>query len=334
MSKCCVCVAKATRKSQSPYKASHPAPGTRERRKRTQHSQGFSPNKILPLVGGWCCWHGGTQRGQAVCMQVLHYQPALHPHFQLDLVSIPPPGYCTGLYKQRDTSTDWWKNLLHQRSHKWKCLSEEKEGKMNSIRENSFPSTQWSPHTYQLMARHRFFKLAIICSPNFNKFVSSWKRTCQLRDMQHWWTHQGERDMWATLLPKADSPPSPCRHKCVRQYGTGEEQLHTHHSQCSNWDYISCLECTVSSCFSFSDDNLSFYFCLRLPVVEVLFHVEHWNAFAQKEQKLHHYLEWINACKNPNNTVHFNLQNGPDRRGWYWTEVGKLCNGGKGLSKG
>lgn len=192
MSKCCVCVAKATRKSQSPYKASHPAPGTRERRKRTQHSQGFSPNKILPLVGGWCCWHGGTQRGQAVCMQVLHYQPALHPHFQLDLVSIPPPGYCTGLYKQRDTSTDWWKNLLHQKSHKWKCLSEEKEGKMNSIRENSFPSTQWSPHTYQLMARHRFFKLAIICSPNFNKFVSSWKRTCQLRDMQHWWPSGGK----------------------------------------------------------------------------------------------------------------------------------------------
>lgn len=90
MSKCCVYVDKATRKIQSPYKASHSAPDTREKQKRTQHSQGFSPNNILPLVGGWCCWNGTQEKGQAVCMQVLHYQPALHPRFQPDLVSPQP----------------------------------------------------------------------------------------------------------------------------------------------------------------------------------------------------------------------------------------------------
>lgn len=58
----------------------------------------------------------------------------------------------------------------------WKFLNEEKKAKF-------FPSKfpQKSPDTYQLMTRYCFFKLAIISSPNFNEFVSSWKRMCQFR---------------------------------------------------------------------------------------------------------------------------------------------------------
>lgn len=58
----------------------------------------------------------------------------------------------------------------------WKFLNEERKA-------NFFPSKfpQKSPDTYQLMTRYCFFKLAIISSPNFNEFVSSWKRMCQFR---------------------------------------------------------------------------------------------------------------------------------------------------------
>lgn len=71
----------------------------------------------------------------------------------------------------------------------------------------------------------------------------------------------------------------------------------------------------VSSHFSLSDDNLGFYFCFRLPVVKVvLFHEECWNAFAQKEQKWHHYLDWINVCKNPNILSIFTHKTGQRKR--------------------
>lgn len=178
-----LCLCRQTHKKNSiSLKGKCFVPYTKERWNRTQcqNSQGFSPrNALLCVWGGFSCNSGDTRSwlgtGNAACPSI---NPAISELYKQNrkkplLCKTEEQTFCTG----RNNQEFPFPFLVTGRTkQEWKFLNEERKA-------NFFPSKfpQKSPDTYQLMTRYCFLKLAIISSPNFNEFVSSWKRMCQFR---------------------------------------------------------------------------------------------------------------------------------------------------------
>lgn len=70
-----------------------------------------------------------------------------------------------------------------------------------------------------------------------------------------------------------------------------------------------------SSSFSFSHDNLGFYFCFRLLVVKVvLVHGNAWKAFAPKRTIITPQAGLNECLQKPKHIIHGNLQNKPEKK--------------------
>lgn len=123
------------------------------------------------------------------------------------------------------------------------------------------------------MARYCLFKLAIICSPDFNEFVSSWKRTHQIRDYPCWPFQLG-RDTLTTPLQAQGNPPSPADLRVEGDMQLVKSSIHATLQQLRLHKLPGMHR--VSSSFSSSDDNLGFCSCFRLPVVTAV--LGHRNA--------------------------------------------------------